>query len=294
MKNKATILLAIFMWFSLATKATEISRRQELESLASVTENLPQSVRAGMIVGKYRSFYPKIEFASYGAIELRVRFDAADVAEFYSHDEVIAAELLAMYKILFNKGLATSDDHDAVIGAQVLSRSFESIADIPSISSVQGALAVPVIESKVMSEEEKWQILTVDSRGLTREVREIEGGDAVVIVSSPLCGFSKAASDAIEHDAALTEFFTKYGLWLVPPMRQLHVDRVALWNKLHPTQVMALAYKTKNWPIIDDWSTPIFYFVRNGIVVDKVVGWPKDGRNTPLLRAAISRFGASD
>jgi len=80
----------------------------------------------------------------------------------------------------------------------------------------------------------------------------------------------------------------------VPPMRQLHVDRVALWNKLHPTQVMALAYKTKNWPIIDDWSTPIFYFVRNGIVVDKVVGWPKDGRNTPLLRAAISRFGASD
>jgi len=189
MKNKAAILLAIFMWFSLATKATEISRRQELESLASVTENLPQSVRAGMIVGKYRSFYPKIEFASYGAIELRVRFDAADVAEFYSHDEVIAAELLAMYKILFNKGLATSDDHDAVIGAQVLSRSFESIADIPSISSVQGALAVPVIESKVMSEEEKWQILTVDSRGLTREVREIEGVMLLLLFQALSVGF---------------------------------------------------------------------------------------------------------
>lgn len=294
MKKTAPILISILMGISAATAAAaEISHRQEIEDLASVTDNLPEAVRAGMIVGRYRFFYPTGEITSSGVDVLRARFDAADVAVFYSHDDEIASELLAMYKVLFNESLATPADRDIVAGAQILTRSFENIADIPDTSSAHGAFDVPVIESKVAHKEDQWQVLEINNRGLTREARKVDKEDVVVIISSPLCGFSKAASDAIEKDDTLSAFFSKYGLWLVPPMRRLHVNRIASWNELHPTQMMALAYKTKNWPIIDDWSTPVFYFVSNGIVVDKVVGWPKDGRNIPLLRAAISRFDDS-
>lgn len=48
---------------------------------------------------------------------------------------------------------------------------------------------------------------------------------------------------------------------------------------------MVFAYDLGEWPMIDDWATPIFYFLRDGRLVAKVIGWPRGGRVAGLETA---------
>lgn len=292
MSRFAAVFLAACLGFFLPTHASEKKRSLELEELAAVTENLPHAVRAGMLVRKYYSIYPRMDFKSYDSESLRIRFDSANVVAFYSHDAAISSEIEAMYRILLESGMSNSDDRDAAIGAQIISRRFDMVNQISGLSSTDRAFRIPNIESKDLSELDRWQILSLRGEVLRREAFEIEKGDFVVIISSPLCAFSRAASSFIQGDEMMSHFFSRQGIWLMPPMRRLYLDRVVSWNKSHPDQEMVWAYKASNWPIIDNWSTPVFYFIRKGVVVEKITGWPKNGANAPVLRSAIQRFAA--
>ena len=262
----------------------------ELKNLAEVTRNLPRSIRAEMIVQRYHVLYPSVDLSRLGKKELELRFASADVATFYSHDDVIAGEMLDIYKLLRAKGVRRPEEFSAVAGAQIISRSFSRLDGMQEVGPLPKEFNVPEIENKVIEANANWQILRPSANKLIRDIYPIDQGKFVVVISNPLCGFSEAASKVIESDKDLSAFFSKYGLWLVPPARRLYEVDVIAWNKNHSSQKMVLAYKANNWPIIDDWSTPIFYFLENGTVVDKIVGWPKNGQNLGQLRAAIARF----
>lgn len=264
--------------------------RHEIEQLADITRNLPRSVRAEMIAQKYHFLYPAADFSNYDIEALRARFESADIATFYSHDSAIADEMLEIYGILRDRGANHSKDLSAVAGAQIISRNFGAIEEISGTEPLPEEFDIPIIENRVSDENANWQILRPSENKLVRDIRSIKDGKFVVVISNPLCGFSDAATKVIESDKHLSSFFTEYGLWLVPPARRLYSNEVISWNKNHQSQEMVLAYQARNWPIIDDWSTPIFYFVNDGNVVDKVVGWPKNGQNLMKLKAAIDRF----
>jgi len=53
---------------------------------------------------------------------------------------------------------------------------------------------------------------------------------------------------------------------------------------------MVLAYDYHEWPMIDRWYTPVFYFLRNGRLVSEVIGWPRAGRKTEIV-AALQNVG---
>jgi hypothetical protein len=48
---------------------------------------------------------------------------------------------------------------------------------------------------------------------------------------------------------------------------------------------MEFAYKREEWPMIERWETPVFYFFRDGRVVGKVIGWPVAGRKNEIRRS---------
>lgn len=286
--------LALILFGTLALISSSVyskdDEKNELEKLAEVTRNLPRAIRAEMIVQKYHVLYPSADLSRLGKKELELRFASADVATFYSHDDVIAGEMLDIYKLLRAKEVRRPEELSAVAGAQIISRSFSRLDGMQEIGPLPKEFNVPEIDNKVVEVNANWQILRPSAGKLIRDVYPIDQGKFVVVISNPLCGFSEAASKVIESDKDLSVFFSKHGLWLVPPARRLYDVDVIEWNKSHSSQKMVLAYKTNNWPIIDDWSTPIFYFLENGIVVDKIVGWPKNGQNLGQLRAAIERF----
>ena len=266
--------------------------KQEIEQLANATESLHRSIRSKMIVQKYYFLHPPSNVNDHSIEELESRFDAADTAVFYSHDEKIADELVEIYNALRARGKERPGDRSSLAGAQIISRNFSSLGKMSTFESFPDEYHVPDIENEISDDQARWQLLKPSNNKLIRTTHSIEKGKSVIVISNPLCGFSNAASKAIESNADLSEFFSKYSLWLVPPTRRLYFKEITAWNSNYPSQKMALAYKTENWPIIDDWSTPIFYFIENGEVVDKVIGWPKDGGNVSKLRNAITRFSS--
>jgi hypothetical protein len=47
----------------------------------------------------------------------------------------------------------------------------------------------------------------------------------------------------------------------------------AKWNREHPIAAMNAVERESDWPGIDTWAMPTFYFFRDGRVVSKVSGW---------------------
>jgi len=43
-----------------------------------------------------------------------------------------------------------------------------------------------------------------------------------------------------------------------------------------------------DWPQIPYWGTPTFYFIKEGRVIQQIVGWPPEGRVKALLAALQS------
>ncbi|HTX59458.1 MAG TPA: hypothetical protein VMH02_07220, partial [Verrucomicrobiae bacterium] len=68
---------------------------------------------------------------------------------------------------------------------------------------------------------------------------------------------------------------------------------VAAWNRRHPREPMTFAYAESEWPAIDRWELPVFYFFRDGKLAAEVVGWPRGGRKPQILRA-LQQIGLVD
>lgn len=70
-----------------------------------------------------------------------------------------------------------------------------------------------------------------------------------------------------------------------PPDESTPFLTVAQWNRVHPNEQMQFAYRREDWPMVDRWETPVFYFFKDGRVVGKVNGWPATGRKAEIRRS---------
>jgi len=105
-------------------------------------------------------------------------------------------------------------------------------------------------------------------------------------VTHPACHFSQEAFRAIEGDAGLLALFADHAQLIAPSARRFEVALFQQWNREHPGLPMRLAYDRSQWPQLEAWSTPTFYFFRDGRLQAVVDGWPKGGRKDDLLAAA--------
>lgn len=115
-------------------------------------------------------------------------------------------------------------------------------------------------------------------------------GGHIVVVAHPLCHFSQRAMVAINGDATLETLFEERATLLAPVDGNLNLDVLESWNSTFPALEVALAYARDEWPRIDYWGTPTFYFFGEGGTVEKIVGWPPEGK-LEELRAAARRVG---
>ncbi len=119
---------------------------------------------------------------------------------------------------------------------------------------------------------------------LVREVSLISSGVHVVAIVSPRCHFSLWAVNAIKRDLELTNM-TKSATWLMPPGNTLDVPSVGEWNRANPQFRFDYVHATQEWPELDYWDTPHFYFFVDGRKVATVGGWPREGRKAEMLKA---------
>jgi hypothetical protein len=103
----------------------------------------------------------------------------------------------------------------------------------------------------------------------------------LVIVSSAMCQFSKAAIEAIETDPQLAQDLAN-ALWVSPVNELTSYQRIMDWNSSHPGAQLKVAYAEKAFGKIDLSRTPAFYFMKDGQIVNQLVGWPSRQRLAEL------------
>lgn len=126
-----------------------------------------------------------------------------------------------------------------------------------------------------------------------RRAVDISSGSSVIVAAHPLCHFSQNAIAQIMADPILRKRLEGHVKWLVPQHRNYDLQLVRDWNRDHPAAPMSFAYKFSEWPQMDAWDTPTFYFFRDGHLVAKVAGWP-DGGNMEKLYKASARAGLAE
>lgn len=133
-------------------------------------------------------------------------------------------------------------------------------------------------------------ILDADGTHLVIHSVDISRGPRVVVVSHPLCPFTRQAMREIDASPQLKGLMRKYSRWIAPPDRNMDFTPFADWNGSHPEAPISIAYGYSAWPELDEWGTPTFYFFKDGTLVDTVVGWPRGGR-MGALKAGLAKIG---
>lgn len=125
---------------------------------------------------------------------------------------------------------------------------------------------------------------------LRRETVDLHSSPVVIVVGHPGCHFSRDAVAAIASDPELAKAMSTAAIWLTSPSTSLTDGAVVVWNRENAAYAYRYVESKGDWPEINYWGTPTFYFMNDGALVKKVVGWPEDGRKQEL-RAGFRAIG---
>lgn len=127
---------------------------------------------------------------------------------------------------------------------------------------------------------------------LTRARVDLASGPKVVAVVHPHCGPSGRAMNHIEDDPTLTSLFAGRTVWLTSAYQTVPLQPIIDWNAQAREIKIAISYDNHAWPPEIDFSTPEFYFFRDGVIVDMVIGWPSP-EQADRLHAAFDALGVA-
>lgn len=123
-----------------------------------------------------------------------------------------------------------------------------------------------------------------DGKTLIRLPFPLPSGGHIIVVSHPFCHFSRNALSAITSDLELESIFINHSTWIMPTKDSLDIEGVLQANN-ESLLKYRYVYLQSEWPEIDYWGTPAFYFYKNGNLLQKIVGWPEEGRKKEILEA---------
>jgi hypothetical protein len=186
---------------------------------------------------------------------------------------------------LHRRGIARKDNDEKVFAALVESRAFDQARAFAKLHQLGSVEAVPEIVDNAVRLGATRLLVTEGGKKLVRESTDLIKGPRIVVIASPLCHFCQRAIRSIESDASLRPLIRAHSIWIVPPDQSTPFATVAAWNHDHPHEQMAYAYRREEWPMVERWETPVFYFFKDGRVVSKVRGWPVSGRKAEIRRS---------
>ncbi|QDH69114.1 hypothetical protein [Marilutibacter alkalisoli] len=216
---------------------------------------------------------------------------AASLASVYSRQPLPLQDLRLILSESERRGITTDDQRTTFYRVLIGYRQFDEARDYldkhPSLDVEQP----PAIGVSTESENGKEQAYVVDQEQhrLLPHLFHLSEGTHLIVISHPLCAFSRSAMETVETDPELSQAFDGVATWLTPVDTRLHFNKVQTWNRDHPKTQVVIARHRQDWPMIDSWATPNFYLLRNGEVLDHFSGWPRDGSNRERLIQMLNR-----
>lgn len=213
---------------------------------------------------------------------------AAAIRAFHSLDVTSVDDLRATYTELEARGIATRYQAHALHKALLWHRRFEEAAAVAArISLDVPAFEIERLDQAVDTDPHVW---LVGAGGARIEQRPLDIGDGprIIMVAQPNCGPSQRAMAAIASDPETARLFGSRAAIVIPAKTDFDIRAVQRWNSTHPWLAMVFANAEREWPQIDTWETPVFYFFSDGNLRDTIIGWPNDDRIAELHRVALA------
>lgn len=285
-------VLALLALGGCASNGSIEARHDRFDAFAHADAEFERLDFANRLVGMFRESFGsalgKRELSETADRDLELLFRAASLVTFYAGTETMPA-MEAVLSELEAREQATSRHHVTMYDIYVRERFFDRAAALRAAHPSASMQPLPVVIDDVQDWSEGLPselVVGRDDATLTRQ-RVVLGDEAgVIVVFHPGCHFSANAFAAIETDPALRQLILPHAKWLAPARDALHFDTLQEWNHEHPAAPVSIAYRAEEWPMIDSWATPTFYFMKQGVVVTRVAGWPQEGNRPALLQAA--------
>jgi hypothetical protein len=262
-----------------------------ISKVGDMTASLPYRARAAVIGTMYEVLFSSIPeswpLKEVGDAELRARYAAAQLTEFYTIGRRHLGDMKSLLNELQRRSLASKTDYVDMYEALLKARQLTEARDLAAHHPMLELEPIPELREAadlVAGQPTEWAVDPSRKELLRRNV-DIQRPTQVVIVSHPLCHFSRAAAESIQADPVLGKIFAAHARWLAPQSARIDFNVIQQFNREHPEQETTLTFDREEWPMIDSWTTPTFYFLRKGAVIAKVTGWPKEGHRTELLAA---------
>ncbi len=225
-------------------------------------------------------------------VDLIDLYRATNDVAFYTHDPDDARALLRDFLALQRRDLTMSRDEDEVLNALLASRSFAEAKSFAAQHRELGVVVPDFQDDTIASRSGPTELaIGDDAKRLVRRSFDFTKPAQVIVVSSPFCHFCQGAVRDIAAIPALERRMKRYSHWLALQDGSIGFVPLQRWNASHPAETMTLAYRETEWPMIDSWATPTFYFFKKKTLVAKMTGWPPEGRVAELERA-LTAIGA--
>ncbi|MDM5182109.1 hypothetical protein PO883_33605 [Massilia sp. DJPM01] len=214
---------------------------------------------------------------------LQQLFDAADIAEFYSGDPRFANHMREAFDALVRLGEHKNSNFVKMYEAYISTEQFSQAANFIEKYPAPNVAKPPMVRGQTMRNSGN-KLWNVDFK--TGEIRQVSfvfpPGLFVIVMSAPRCHFAQNAVSDIEADSELRQLLAGKTLWLTRIDRGFDISQMQLWNQQHPELTMSLASDILSWKKIAYWETPTFYFFKDGVLVERIGGWPTKGRKQEL------------
>ncbi|CAN7152960.1 hypothetical protein LJR168_000082 [Pseudoxanthomonas sp. LjRoot168] len=221
--------------------------------------------------------------------ELLDLFKATTTAIFYTNDAAYLPDIVAAFDLLERRGQATEKVRSDMRSSLVRVRAFDEMAGQGLASETDA----PALKHAPGLNQDLPLVIRADRSGRpVVENYQWQKGLSVIVVYGPHCAPSKKALTAISADRELAGFFRKRAIWLMPVDDDLHVAAMMQLAKNPASSNVAVAYNRSSWPQIESWTTPMFYFFRDGKLTEVQKGWPSDTQLETIRRGVLS--GGSD
>lgn len=211
--------------------------------------------------------------------------------EFRDDARIDAARVL--HARLHAQALASRRDHHSLQRLLLVSGRIEEARMFTASVPEAGLPAVPRFDAARLLPRDAvrvWQVADEDGPELTLRQDALDLDLRIVVVSSPGCGFSRAAATAIPSDPELGPVFAQHAVWLIAPDAIADVAALRAWNLRNPDAGISIAVNAAQWPVALD-TTPQFLVFRDGQLVEHLSGWRRDGSERDALHAALARAG---
>lgn len=263
----------------------------EVDRLKAIVESYGEIFRKHLVGTNLRRIHDH---------ELDLVLRSTYLVSFYTFNPTYLEDALLVMRELERRGTAT-DNHRKIYHRMLIGyRKFDEARNYSTAHPHLEAEAVPLIGELAGNAPGDPVVYRVDKEEhkLHPVHIRIRSNDTLLVITHPLCHFSRNAMAAIESDLALLNSISNLVVWMTPASMSLNYGEIQRWNQEHPQVEVVISRSHDDWPMVESWATPQFLLLRDGRVIDSFSGWPEGGSRDKLIqllrRGGIFPSGAQE